>query len=185
VIPDLTALGDLPLGRFPASEHAIRGRFVEDAHFNGSTTRNDIWDHYLLARQALVGILPIAAVWIGGSFVSGKIDPDDIDVVWLLDGANYPALTPAEQGILGAFATKGVLRANTGWRVDSFLLQWIPVVVPNPGHPMHVSYFYARGHWDDFWQRKRVAAGAALPASAGTVPQRGYLEVMLGGYLPV
>lgn len=57
--------------------------FVQD--FPQSTTRLFLFDRYLEYNARLSEFLPDYTQWIGGSFVSRKLNPNDIDVLTFVD----------------------------------------------------------------------------------------------------
>jgi hypothetical protein len=170
--------GLLPLGRHPATESEIEAMFVADAVFAASTTRADIWRDFQRARATLAHTIPLLAAWIGGSFSTAKLAPDDIDVVWIVDGRAYPTLDRQSAQILSVFGQGKVLRTMTGLAVDSYVITWLPIPAPDvENNPTHGSQAAWRGYWDDFWLRKPQSAKSLPPTAADSVPRRGYLEV--------
>jgi hypothetical protein len=182
-IPDLSATGLLPLGRYECVESEIEARFVCEARFTPSTSRVGIWRDFKAARVALEAIVPVLAVWLGGSFLTAKLDPDDIDALFLVDERVYPRLSPRDRVWVTAFSTKNALKSWTGWRVDSFVLPWAPFPEPAPTRPDQASYYLFRGYWDDWWQRVQVSVPGTPSLPADSIPQRGYLEVTYRDYL--
>ncbi|MDH6237891.1 hypothetical protein [Cryobacterium sp. CG_9.6] len=126
--------------------------------------------------------MPVAWVWIGGSFISNKSDPDDLDVVyWCEDRLVDQVSDPNDKLVLQLFATNQV-REVTGLRVDTRYCRWH--VRPEAGVQNtieHHQYTMERGFWDDFWLRKRTGEKNAPAVREDALPRRGYLEVMLDG----
>lgn len=182
-IPPLSA-GLLPLGRHPATLLEIEADFVKSPDFATSTTRQEIWSHYIQAFGTLDQVVPVLAAWIGGSFTTDKTDPDDIDVLWIVDGRRYPVLTPPEQAVVAIFSQGKVLRERTQARVDTYVLPWEPIPVPDlqaNAHDLGLAAY--RGYWDDLWLRK-IQGSKLLPRTiADALPRRGYLEVTFRDYL--
>jgi hypothetical protein len=175
--------GLLPLGRFGASLHEIQAAFVDDTAFSASSTRPEIWSHFESATTELRRIVPVSYAWIGGSFTTSKMDPDDIDVVyWAEDKKIHAVSDPQDAFVLEMFARNEV-RSSTGLRVDSRVCHWH--VQPATGVQAtfeHNNYVKHRGFWDDFWLRKRVGLKTDPPTRADALPQRGYFEVELDGF---
>lgn len=185
VIPAIAAGNHvLDLGRHPASLGEIESRFVNDPAFAGSSTRAAIWQEFISATELLRRNVSVAAVWIGGSFTSTKLDPGDIDCTYLIDvqHAVDAHSDPARAGVLAQFATPNSLKP-LGYRVDHFICVWRdvpdPAIVPRTGPEW--DYYRMRGHWDDWWQRERVSPAGTF-ARDDALPRRGYLEVVLDGF---
>ena len=129
------------------------------------------------------GIVPIHAAWLGGSFTTGKPDPDDLDVVFVINAAALARITDAAaRNLLGLIASNG-LKAAKGYRVDTFILEWEPIAEPGDLRPVGDEEYYSwRGHWDDFWQRQRTGGKNDPATLEDAIPRRGYLEVRFSGY---
>ena len=150
-IPALSG-GVLPVGRHPATEAEVEARFVSASEFGESTTRQDIWHDWTMALGAAQALMQVCAVWIGGSFATSALNPDDLDAVLILDRRRIDALAmdPTAQRALSAFANGGVLRSQTGWRVDTYVLPWV-ADPQGEGLVLGVNtYLEMRGYWDDF-----------------------------------
>lgn len=176
--------GLLPLGRHPATTTEIDSEFVRASRFAGSSTRAQVWTDFQSAHRSLDSVLPVLAAWIGGSFTTGKLDPDDVDVLWIIDGRRYPLLTTLQQQVLELFSRGPLLRARTGARVDSYVFPWEPIPRPAPYvDPAHRRLAVTRGYWDDWWLRQPQSPRTAPPTAADTIPRRGYVEVTFRDYL--
>jgi hypothetical protein len=158
--------------------------FVSDPSFAASATRQQVWSDYARAYATLNPVVPVLAAWIGGSFSTGKMDPDDIDVVWIVDRRRYAALAPPQRAAVAIFGQGKLLRQKTGARVDTFMLMWEPVPVPDVGANVdHASLAASRGYWDDLWLRQIQGPKTLRRTNADTPPRRGYLEVTYRAYL--
>ena len=183
MIPNLNPSGVLPLGRHPATAQEIQDRFVSDPSFTGSATRQEIWLHWLQAVEDLRQVVPVCAVWLAGSFFTDRLDPDDMDGLYIVpsrEAFEAKAMNPEAAAVLGAFATNRV-RDLTGLRLDTFVLEWMRSPVPGVHRFLNGTYFETRGHWDDFWQRVRHGAKGTV-FDADCLPERGYLEVTIDGW---
>jgi hypothetical protein len=177
--------GMLPIGRHSCTNDEIYDYFVRGLQFFGSATREKIWQDWVTVRDGLRQILPVYAAWISGSFVSTKLDPDDMDIVFIVDGAAYDALPQGSQArfIVDALSQGRRFHEQAGKRLDTYIVSWYPIPQPGPGmDPKQEAYFLFRGHWDDFWQRTRITPKPLPPTAADCVPRRGYLEVKLDDY---
>ena len=81
----LEALGDagaplLPPGRWALTAAELHRLAVEA--FPESRTRRDLWDRFKRTRTVLRHVA--REIWVGGSFVSTKLNPKDIDLLALL-----------------------------------------------------------------------------------------------------
>lgn len=184
MIPALEPSGLLPLGRYPATRREITQRFVDAPEFAASGTRREVWTHWLEATDRLRTLLPVCAAWLGGSFLTARQDPDDVDAVYLIDTREAFQLRvrdPDGARVLAVFAMGDELRKRSGLRVDTFVLEWPLLPGPVPNALFGQQYLASRGYWDDFWQRTRTGAKGTLdPADA--LPRRGYVEVILDGW---
>ncbi|MGI5356371.1 DUF6932 family protein [Streptomyces sp. CA-252508] len=163
-MPAFAVNGFLPLGRHSVSLGDAESMLVSAPQFRDSPTRRTLWDgliSYLDVFLALEdtyegllnGIPLIHRVWLGGSFVSTKLDPRNIDTTLLID-------TDAERSV-------------RGHRVAH-------VFEPERFTPEERTYFTERGVWDDWWQRCRLPDQEdRSPSERSAAPARGYLEVRL------
>lgn len=177
--------GHLPPGRFRCGLDELEGRFVDHPEFAHSATRRELFDgflRYLLqwevleVRASAEGLL--RCVWVAGSFASGCLDPQDVDVSPVVDGVIADE-TP-RRGIKKLTKHRDSIKQKYG--VEVFPIEWRPVP-----HILHskglvaqdAAYFQDRGRMDDFWQRRRTDETAKLaPTVEECVTRRGYLEVM-------
>lgn len=176
------ATGWLPVGRYLTDITEVNATYVDAAQFATSTTRAEIWQHFESATAELRRIVPVAYVWIAGSFITNTMDPDDIDVVYWCEDRLVDAVTDLrDKQILEMFSLNS-LRATTGLRVDTRYGRWN--VHPNADSTpdaKHLAYAQMRGFWDDFWLRARSGAKSDPRVRMDALPRRGYLEVTLDG----
>lgn len=90
-LPDFNPVGVLPPGIHTANEEMLRRRFV--AGFPESLTRSEVFQSLLALRAILRDMTDALLQWIDGSFVEGKRDPNDVDLVNFL---SYDALNAME-----------------------------------------------------------------------------------------
>jgi hypothetical protein len=175
-----------PAGRTLATLPTIESQFVSDAQYAASLTRQALWGEWQAAVQILRSVVPIAAVWLSGSFISSKLDPEDVDTVfWVRDDLLEAARLkdPRSANVVAAFSQgRGVLEGATGLRVDSYLCAWRPNPSPMPRDWRDTEYQTQRGYWDDFWLRHRSGAKTDPPVPEDALPRRGYFEVLIDGY---
>ena len=160
--------------------------FVKHIAFSKSASRSQIWSDWNDALAVLQSAVTVHAVWIGGSFTTSKLDPGDIDAAYIVNADEIRRLQGEEEmNIIGIFSTPGRVQSDLGLNVDSFLIPWecVPSPIP-PGHDgLQDLYFWARGHWDDWWQRERQGSKASPPGLQDAVARRGYLEVPVSDYI--
>lgn len=194
MLPSFTASGYPPLGRFSVSFNEAESLLVSAPKFADSSTRATLWDglHSYLDRfltledtyaEALDGLTLVHSLWLGGSFVSTKLDPGNIDATLLIDVRAERAVRgrPGSKWLTDAFKSWDSIRRKYG--VSPVRVGYQPV-----GHVFRLehmtaeerTYFMQRGVWDDWWQRCRLPGQAdRFPSAASAVPARGYLEVRL------
>lgn len=125
----------------------------------------------------------LRAVWFAGSFISDKLNPEDIDITPIINGASVEAL----KGHPGAGKVKQLFterqHAVDSFHVEPFVVQWVPLastLFPDTLSDQAQSYLRQRGGVDDWWQRLRATPGIkAKPTAAEATPRRGYLEVIV------
>lgn len=186
-IPSLVA-DQLPQGRHCATLDEFEQAFVLDAAFAASTTRTQAFADLLAALELLeqYETALVERMWLGGTFVSGKLDPGDIDVTFLLNEERYDSLSKTVQRRLFRLGRRGKGFAEAGLVVDAFFLVRSRIANPWSG-PGEVSdsastYMGIRGAWDDWWSRdRRIGLKDAPPLVEDADPVRGYVEVIVNG----
>jgi hypothetical protein len=184
VIPHLDPdTGLLPLGRHRCTEAEVKAAFVLATAFADSATRADIWSDWESGLQVLQSAIVVHAAWLGGSFTTAKVNPADLDVTFLVNAADLRTRGPQDQQVVALFAKAGLVKARLQLRLDTFVVPW--ECVPRPQLGMNLlqdRYFWARGHWDDWWQRRRLTPKTDPPRPEDAPPRRGYLEVPFSDY---
>lgn len=166
---------------------------VDAPMFAGSTTRKPLWDRliqYLLRFKRLEelhaaylgGRTLVDQVWLAGSFVSAKINPNDIDLSVFVNNDPAEALKgkPGVAWLSRAFQRSSMQR---DFCLDPLEVRYRPVEHVFRTHDLTEDdrrYFVARGSWDDWWQRLASNSLSKTPPTLDTaVAVRGYLEVTL------
>jgi hypothetical protein len=85
-IPPLTAYGYLPDGIYHAHIEEVFETFVKGK----SQRRLDIWNGMNRFIQDYSGIIPDAKVYLDGSYISGKNEPGDIEVIIEFGTIHWP-----------------------------------------------------------------------------------------------
>ena len=152
--------GLLPPGRYAASLDELYTTLVASTD---SAIRREIWEewttHHRLV-EAQVG--EVTRMWVGGSFVSSKPDPSDVDVTYLVNAQVYDDLDRETLTDL-ADLTDAAWCVEQGMRVDALL------------DAKSSESFRDLGLYDEVCQ-------AIKPPSVHSVPselRRGYVEVLL------
>lgn len=138
-IPAFDDAGNLPEGPHDATPDEIREHFVDAVA--GSLTRRMIFEWWSHHRAALLEIVQVGEQWLGGSFVSAKPDPNDIDLVTVVDGPAYDELPRHRQLLIRPLIAGNYTEQI--WRCDAY-----PVFSYPDGHPGRDAYKVAF----DFWQ---------------------------------
>ncbi|MFJ6130650.1 DUF6932 family protein [Streptomyces griseoviridis] len=170
------ATGLLPPGRYAVSLDELYTALVEST---GSDVRRAIWEEWTQHRtivEALTG--GFSRMWVGGSFISDKPDPSDLDVTYLLSARTYDTLDQETLADLDDLTLRGWC-VEQGMRIDALLLRLperLPVsqMVPSLLSQNSGESFRDLGLYDEVWQ-------CVKPSSAQSVPdvlRRGYVEVL-------
>lgn len=185
MIPRLTAHGALPRGRYPATIAEVESAFVVDPRWASSTTRKIVWNDWTQVTAQARKVVPVAAAWLGGSFLTDKSDPDDLDVVYIIDSRQAAAVTsPLHRGFLSVLSQGDALRQLRGKRLDTFVVEWVPDPDGQRTARGFEDYAANRGYWDDLWQRRIGGSKMAPRVPWDALPKRGYLEVILDDFQP-
>lgn len=178
LLPELEDHSDaLPSGRYKVTPEVLEAQF-------GSSTprRKELWNHWETATNLLRSHIPVCAGWIGGSYLTTKDEPGDIDCVYIVDAAHIEAATDDVKRLLQAFASKDFLKTQLGLQLDTFVLNWHASATPRRSNPDVRYYHEMRGYWDDLWSKMRSGAQGDDPTRLDAHPRRGYVEVILDGY---
>ncbi len=117
-------------------------------------------------------------MWVGGSFVSDKTDPGDVDVTYLLRARAYDRLDRETLADLSDLTLRGWC-VEQGMRVDAHLLRLpeeMPVseMMPSLFTQGTSESFRDIGLYDELWQRTRIPSTDGTPTGL----RRGYVEVL-------
>lgn len=185
--------GFLAPGRYRLDPEQAEQQLVHDPRFAGSETRQSLWEGletYLSRffdledryREAIGDGSLIHAIWLGGSYVSTKLNPQNIDLTVFIDEGAVAAMRGLEgtRWLASAFNRKtrlvelGVSPLRVGYRpiVSVFRSERLD--------PADQAYLRERGAWDDWWQRCRPnGVDKSEPTLHSATPRRGYVEVTL------
>lgn len=149
-----------PATRVRIAAEDIRANFVEHPRFSQSRTRKKIFDGFSRYRSDLRDLLEHDGFeWIGGSFTTAKLDPNDIDVV------NGICIRDGDKNI-GPFTVHGGSKMR--YNVDGYVF---PVYEKDDPQYETVTKKWAL-YWSLCFMRSRVHLD-------GKRKRRGILEVAL------
>lgn len=168
-------IGCLPMGRHTVTEAEAKAYCItpDAAH------RAELWEHLeKLTRMVRGAVGTVPAFWLGGSFLTDKERPNDIDVVYLLARKDVEGADVEGREMLNLLQKKRV-QARLGLPIDAYMLDWWPRPGINRGTATDrpSRYLENRGYWDDLWSRRRDDTPAL-----DKLPRRGYLEVIVDGF---
>lgn len=133
----------LPHGKIETSMEAFKKTFVSS--FPPESTRHELYVGYLhFLKDFKEQITPSFTQWIGGSFVTKKKAPNDIDFVTLIDLGTYQE---KEKLIDSCFRGEA---ATEKYGVDAFTLRIYP-----DQHPKFALTNGDMAYWYDFWTSTR------------------------------
>ncbi|WP_420918790.1 DUF6932 family protein [Streptomyces coelicoflavus] len=167
----------LPPGRYAMSLEQMHDEFVAST---GSAIRQAIWEEWTQHRaivEAWTG--EISRMWVGGSFVSRKPDPSDVDVTYLVRAEVFDRLDEEALSYLDEVTLRGWC-VDHNMRVDALLLRLprrVPVsqMVPSLLQPGEGDSYRDLGLYDEVWQCTKADSVGELPGEM----RRGYVEVRL------
>jgi len=182
-VPSFDVDGFLPPGRYRATVDEVHARFV--GPYPKGHQRQQIWGDWPtvtgLLRQT---VAEVAAAWLGGSFLSTKDQPNDLDCLYVVSVDKMTQLSPVQAKTLEQLTDPSPqgFRSKYGLQIDPYLLAWQLNPQSGPRNSQDVTYCQWRGYWDDFWQRRRSGGKMGLPKPEDGLPRRGYVEVILDDY---
>jgi hypothetical protein len=144
----------LPAGFHEMTMADLRALCVAAKRFENSVSRVPIMTSLERRIESLVGHGIPGEVWVNGSFLTEKIDPEDVDITVRLDGTFYDQATVQQRNAL-----RRIMETTGSERIDGYLqLEW-PV-----GHPYYAlgveNYEYWRKQWGI--SRQGFAKGIAV-----------------------
>lgn len=81
-----------------------------------------------------------AEVWVDGSFLTAKIEPDDVDVVVCLNASVLDTLTSAQQAVIERLSKQG--HGDGAFKCDSYIH-----IDYDAGHDLHGRGTWMRAYW--------------------------------------
>lgn len=124
------------------------------APFETSSTRPRLMRQLRQLASHLASCVSIFDLWVDGSFITAKMDPEDIDLTIVLDGDVADRLSPQAQAFLGAIMSD----QHSIPDLHAF------VVVTRPrGHPDQILLAEAAAEMSSWWQVMRGGWCKGMP----------------------
>jgi hypothetical protein len=160
-IPAFDDNGNLPEGPHDATPEEIRETLVDA--FDGSLTRRMIFEWWRHHRAAVLEVIGISEQWLGGSFASDKPDPNDLDLVMVIDGPTFDNLPRHRQLLIRPLVAGNYTEEI--WRCDTY-----PVFAYPEGHPARDAYRVAFRRWTEHFGHDRDGNPRGFVRVAGGDP---------------
>lgn len=126
--------------------------------FPNSTSRPRLWDNFQrVVLNELARVQIPCEVWVDGSFLTHKIDPDDVDFVVDVPIAAFNTLSPDQQTLFNQYIA---MAFRTSDDLHSFVMFNTP-----SGHPMEPAAIRIHHQWQHdfgFSYVGRIAKGIAV-----------------------
>ena len=126
----------LPHGLYPMDLGQLRNLCVDK--FPGSATRNEIMTNLEEVIAKVQSVSLQTDVWVDGSFLTNKVDPEDSDIVVRVEGM-YLRTTTTEQRIVLDWIS-GNLKASL--LCDSYVHSYYPA-----GHANYNDGLWMQSYW--------------------------------------
>ncbi len=121
-VPPFDDHGNLPPGQHDATVDDVRAALVDP--FVESHSRRAIFDWWTHLRDGLRELGGFDANWLAGSFVSDKSQPNDLDLITVLDGPTFDEMPPHRRQMVRAMVAGHVTEEL--WRCDNYPLLRYP-----------------------------------------------------------
>ncbi|WP_406493770.1 hypothetical protein OG936_09060 [Streptomyces sp. NBC_00846] len=159
-----------PPGRFPLTWDEVESELVKANGFAESSTRGGLLEE-LRVHFALVELATgtVGRLWLARSFVSGKVDPEDVDVTYLIPPDAY-ARAMADPDTVDQIDNLGTKDwcVRQGLRVDAYVLRlpetedFRALGVTGAMAVDDHKVFEHLGVYDEIWQRCRSGRNGIL-----------------------
>jgi hypothetical protein len=171
----------LPPGRYRTTSDEIRARFVDGR----GAQRAVLWRDWEAATGLLGRKVTLNAAWLHGPFLSDADEPPTVQCVYWAEDIELAQarFDPSAAKVLRAFALPGEVRRVVGMKVDTGLAGWHCRPDMRDRDERFAQYARRRGEIDDLLQRSAAGLRGAELVREDAVPRRGYVEVILGGYI--
>jgi hypothetical protein len=146
----------LPFGFHPHTADELRKMLVEA--FPNSTRRAWLWENFLELIEKLKAAHLPCKIWLDGSYLTQKLDPDDIDLIVEVGVEMFQAPTPQQDALLRSLARSDFHADPT--KLHTFVIFNAPIV-----HVLGAQAAALRNQWINDWGYslvKREPKGIAL-----------------------
>lgn len=170
----------------PVSDLPHRADWAEIEQVFGQTPSRRAMLMTARARLAQIEamLVPVAAVWVNGSFVTSVEEPSDIDIAFLINGPALPSMR-TDAGLEPAEAASRVRKCMedryepggtaTEHYTDFRGIFWYP-----EGHPHYLASVSELDYWSAVWSRVQVRHGGHTgdgPSITVYDDSKGFVEV--------
>ena len=139
----LNEYGYFPAGFHDMTQDEIISSLVEN--FPDSKTRKIIFDGYVNFCQNMINCgIKNFVQWLDGSFCTSKENPNDIDIVTIIDDAEFKNLNEKQKNNLKLIAER--TNAKSRYKCDSFIL----IAYPKK-HDKYKDYINNYMYWRGVW----------------------------------
>lgn len=148
-------IGNLPPGSHEVTFDDAKEFFVNA--FPDSKTRLQNWNCFIEYVKNLINIgIKDMQLWIDGSFVTNKINPNDIDCVIYIGIQILNSLNAQQQSILSEVLIPGNVESREiikdAFHTDPYLLLDLVNV---PSHPAYETMMARKTYWENWWGHDR------------------------------
>ncbi len=127
----------LHVGLHPMSVADVQDMCV--GAFPRSTTRREIMVGLQAVIETLAGAKVTTDVWIDGSFLTEKVNPEDVDIVLCTQGEVYDNATDKQRNVIDTVAC---VNLKPPLRCDSYVFFEYP-----ESHPLYWEGQFMRAYW--------------------------------------
>jgi uncharacterized protein DUF6932 len=161
---DPAGLGEdlLPTGVHPATLSEVEDAFV--APFGLSVTRSRIASGWKTFRTVVGSLVTIQHEYIDGSFVSNRLNPDDIDLSLWIRAVDMDALSPDDSAAL-AWTMRKCLDV---YKCDAYI-----VPVCRAEHGLYAEHLRMKATTELYWSTYKDLGDRVRPEV-----RKGYIEVV-------
>lgn len=150
----------LPAGTYSATVEEIRETFV--SAFPASVRRPLIYQGWTQFRALVRRLVPVQSEFIDGSFVTDRLNPDDIDLSLWVRASDIDSLPPND-----ALALEAVMGRRFQFLCDAYL-----VPICDEGHRLYPHFTWIKEKTARYWAAYKDLNDEVIPGIT-----KGYVEV--------